>query len=611
MAHLEIRGSDVDPNKIKFLTRQGTEYVPESFNAESGDYILSLVGGKENDGQELYALYPKPDSGYYNLGKLLIYSYPSYSFPVKIVSVGGGFPAGEFSALRQNLESLFSRYGIHCDVSYDETEYSDLQMFDKGSGLLSAYNSRMKAFNRHYASTRELDEGCSYLFVFPESGYKRNRDFSGFMPRNCQFGYVFRQDFASFNSFCLAVAHELCHGRLSLKHIFDNSYGLSEGDLAENLMDYRDGSHLAKWQWDLIHDPGVVVRIFERDKDAMVIVDRNKNTITIRWEKCTPQLLSGKKLLKYDAVCSDSKENVTYYRLINDGGIVAHYFDNSVELIQKYSITLDKKTWHTLALSDYQDDCLSCELISLLGQMVVETGKLIGTYAIPAEDLYILVAGEDFDGEESNRIAAGGFLVLELVQVGKVAKFIKGGKILAQGGREVDISVRVFKQFVKKTAEDAVVDLSAQFLVGFVINAVNHPEEDGNKIAKRALLDVKLQDAIVSGMIDYASLNNKAKMAFDCALKIISKWEGGGISIELNTTMFGFGDCFVSLMVSTGFKWLKGTNQYDVFCRAIQDARNYDIVIGKLSEIITRETVEDFIQALTENGIRNVYEQQE
>ncbi len=270
MAHLEIRGSDVSPEKLKFLTRSGTEYVPESFNAESGDYILSLVGGKANDGQELYALYPKRDSGYYNLGKLLIYSYPSYSFPVKIVSVGGGLPAGEFSALRQNLEDVFSRYGIRCDVSYDETEYSDLQMFDKGSGLLSAYNSRMKAFNRHYASTRELDEGCSYLFVFPESGYKRNRDFSGFMPRNCQFGYVFRQDFASFNSFCLAVAHELCHGRLSLKHIFDNSYGLSEGDLAENLMDYRDGSHLAKWQWDVIHDPGVVVRIFERDKDAAI-----------------------------------------------------------------------------------------------------------------------------------------------------------------------------------------------------------------------------------------------------------------------------------------------------------------------------------------------------
>lgn len=242
--------------------------------------------------------------------------------------------------------------------------------------------------------------------------------------------------------------------------------------------------------------------------------------------------------------------------------------------------------------------------------MVVETGKLAGSYAFLGEDLYILVTGEDFDGEESSRIAAGGFLVLELVQVGKVAKFIKGGKILARGGREVDMSVRIFKQFVKKTAEDAVIDLSAQFLVGFVKNAVIHPEEDGYEIAKRALLDVKLQDAIVGGMIDYASLNNKAKMAFDCALKITSKLEGRGTSIELNSTMLGIQDCLVHLIISTGFKYLKGTAQYDAFCRSIQDARNYDIVIKKLSEILTGETVEDFIQALIENGIRNVYEQQ-
>jgi hypothetical protein len=39
----------------------------------------------------------------------------------------------------------------------------------------------------------------------------------------------------------------------------------------DNLMDYNDGTHIAKWQWDLIHDPGVIVRVFERDKDAMDI----------------------------------------------------------------------------------------------------------------------------------------------------------------------------------------------------------------------------------------------------------------------------------------------------------------------------------------------------
>lgn len=35
-------------------------------------------------------------------------------------------------------------------------------------------------------------------------------------------------------------------------------------------MDYRNGRELAKWQWDVIHDPGVVMRIFERDRDAAI-----------------------------------------------------------------------------------------------------------------------------------------------------------------------------------------------------------------------------------------------------------------------------------------------------------------------------------------------------
>ncbi len=38
-------------------------------------------------------------------------------------------------------------------------------------------------------------------------------------------------------------------------------------------------------------------------------------------------------MLSYNAVCSDKKENVTYYRLINDRGIVASYWENSAEVI--------------------------------------------------------------------------------------------------------------------------------------------------------------------------------------------------------------------------------------------------------------------------------------
>jgi hypothetical protein len=36
-------------------------------------------------------------------------------------------------------------------------------------------------------------------------------------------------------------------------------------------MDYLNGTHIAKWQWDLMHDPGVVVRVFEKDADAMKV----------------------------------------------------------------------------------------------------------------------------------------------------------------------------------------------------------------------------------------------------------------------------------------------------------------------------------------------------
>lgn len=91
-----------------------------------------------------------------------------------------------------------------------------------------------------------------------------------------------------------------------------------------------------------------------------------------------------------------------------------------------------------------------------------------------------------------------------------------------------------------------------QFLFGFVNNATLYPDEDGYEIAKRALLDVKLQDAIVAGMINYASLNDKGKMAFDCALRITSSAREGGCKLELNSITDGIGDCFVNLIISTG-----------------------------------------------------------
>jgi hypothetical protein len=80
---------------------------------------------------------------------------------------------------------------------------------------------------------------------------------------------MFTQGFENGNDLYIGVAHELGHGMFQLKHPFDNDYKIPAYSTS-NLMDYTaDVTHIAKWQWDLIHDPGVILRIFERDKDAM------------------------------------------------------------------------------------------------------------------------------------------------------------------------------------------------------------------------------------------------------------------------------------------------------------------------------------------------------
>ena len=111
-AVITVHDPSVDPDKVIFKTRSGTEFKRERFDKTTGRYVLNLVGGNVNDGQELYALYPKPGGGYYNLGKLLIVSYPSYRIKVKIVPVANDLD--EFEALRGELEKIYSRVGREC-----------------------------------------------------------------------------------------------------------------------------------------------------------------------------------------------------------------------------------------------------------------------------------------------------------------------------------------------------------------------------------------------------------------------------------------------------------------------------------------------------------------
>jgi hypothetical protein len=107
-----------------------------------------------------------------------------------------------------------------------------------------------------------VDGQTSYLFIVKESypaGVK------GDMPRGKQFGYLFTNSITE--DMGRVTAHETGHGIFKLRHPFDE-FNLAQNALPDNLLDYGTGEKLVKYQWDAIHAPGIVISLFESDKDG-------------------------------------------------------------------------------------------------------------------------------------------------------------------------------------------------------------------------------------------------------------------------------------------------------------------------------------------------------
>jgi hypothetical protein len=99
-------------------------------------------------------------------------------------------------------------------------------------------------------------------------------------------------------------------------------------------MDYTDGTHIAKWQWDLIHDPGVILRVFEKDEDAMKIV--------------LSDFFDKEDLAKYNILVSNLKTIELFNFIYQQLDVSNQYFrieslkvnhTNYVEILKKYENT--------------------------------------------------------------------------------------------------------------------------------------------------------------------------------------------------------------------------------------------------------------------------------
>jgi hypothetical protein len=195
---------------------------------------------------------------------------------------------------------------------------------EKGSGLLATYPEAMRIFQNTYLSERDIDDKTAYIFFFDQygAGGAKDRNADGFMPRGKQFGYMFTKGFSG-NDIYIAAAHELGHGKFLLKHPFDKDYKIPVSS-TDNLMDYTAGAiHIAKWQWDLIHDPGVVVRVFERDEDA---------------ERVILSIVDQDDLKKYNELISELKK-------LNLFNSIYEYLDNSSQYVSVQSLKVNHKNY--------------------------------------------------------------------------------------------------------------------------------------------------------------------------------------------------------------------------------------------------------------------------
>ena len=257
----QIGKETIDESKIIFRSGTGIEYV-----AKDGE--ISITGGRENDAQDIYALYPDGADKFKTLGKLKVLSYKELNLNVKIVPVNGN-TIDEKSA-ESYLNEVYGKSGIRWTVSKDENfGYPNEDLQSEGSGFFSRYTDEMKALNAAYKLQRGTDNQTVYLFVL-NTGNVKGYDLAGDMPRGGQFGYIFK----SSGNINRTIAHELGHGKLKLRHTFDNDYGKLV--TTDNLMDYGTGTHLAKWQWDAMFDPALIINPFEGDEEGMSLTSEKE-----------------------------------------------------------------------------------------------------------------------------------------------------------------------------------------------------------------------------------------------------------------------------------------------------------------------------------------------
>ena len=261
----------IDPKKVLFSTEEGLS-IAATYNEKEKTYTLNVPSAQSEGYYILHALYQTHDDFFYHLGQIGIDTRKPISARVVLVPMGGTYNK---SAITSGINAISKQVGLSWQVEeYTEFEYSSeltANLFEKNSGVLFSYNDVQTILNSalkaHLGS--KYDPSACYVFMLDKAPFKNDRNIIGFMPRGGKFGYIHCQGLSS-ESLAQILTHELMHGQFLLRHTFDDKYanGLKQGVNPTNLMDYKGGTHIAKWQWDQIYDPAITTSLIKYDEDG-------------------------------------------------------------------------------------------------------------------------------------------------------------------------------------------------------------------------------------------------------------------------------------------------------------------------------------------------------
>jgi hypothetical protein len=222
-----IDGIDIDTNDVNKI------------NATT--YIINLTPyNTNNNSKTLYAF----DSYNHKIGKLKIIPYAEKTVDLIIVPVNNA--TINLPNLQDSLNAIYACANTHFNVSiasaftdqsWDLNQDGKMEITDPE--LFDLYSDEMKALRSSYFADTSYNKHALYLFVIDEFDSPGTE---GYMVHNKALGFI--TPTASEHT----VAHEIGHGAFNLSHTFPE---VTKGS-TNNLMDYANGNHLTKVQWEKI-----------------------------------------------------------------------------------------------------------------------------------------------------------------------------------------------------------------------------------------------------------------------------------------------------------------------------------------------------------------------